>query len=346
MNVEAFVFDGPPRDDATPALKMAAKRYTKSSSQQELRGLTLLFTHCIGAHKEQWEPVIERLFDTQQTKHETIRVREAWSFDWQSHGDSAVLNREALKRRPEGVSAYEWSSALTAFVTSPRMQGHRIVPLGHSAGAAAVLLTTKHLPHPYPYPALILIEPTLITRELFNAYREDRMAEMDFAVSATSARRHTWGSKELAYAYFRKRVPWEFWDERVVRLLVEYGLEDSSEGSGAVTLKCDRRHEAASYPDVEPHYEGALQLGRVCHALPIHLVWGTRNDLVHEFIQDSLSDPSQGRIVASVSRIKDAGHMVVQEQPDLLASAIIDILDGLGSGPGPGVGRSVRRAKL
>ena len=36
------------------------------------------------------------------------------------------------------TAVYEWTPALAAFIRSSRMQGHRIVPLGHSAGAAAM----------------------------------------------------------------------------------------------------------------------------------------------------------------------------------------------------------------
>ena len=53
--------------------------------------------------KEQWEPTINQIFDRQQHKDAAHRVREAWSFDWLNHGDAAVLNREALKSRPDGV---------------------------------------------------------------------------------------------------------------------------------------------------------------------------------------------------------------------------------------------------
>lgn len=53
--------------------------------------------------KEQWEPVIEKLFTLQKKMDKTHRIREAWSFDWQNHGDAAVLNRELLKVRVEGV---------------------------------------------------------------------------------------------------------------------------------------------------------------------------------------------------------------------------------------------------
>jgi len=119
------------------------------------------------------------------------------------------------------------------------MKGHKIVPLGHSAGAAAVyvllllillveltnyapgsLLTTKVLNmNPRPYDAIILIEPTVITREIFQTSYEQRMAAMDFVVSATLQRRDNWKSKEQAFEYFQKRIPWKYWNKKVVQLL-------------------------------------------------------------------------------------------------------------------------------
>ena len=35
-------------------------------------------------------------------------------------------------------AAYEWASAIAAFVRTSYVRGHKIVTLGHSAGAAAV----------------------------------------------------------------------------------------------------------------------------------------------------------------------------------------------------------------
>ncbi|KAF8816217.1 hypothetical protein BYT27DRAFT_7238055 [Phlegmacium glaucopus] len=331
MIVQSYVFDCPSESTRqyegplNQGLKMTGKRYTTSFSQNEVNGLTLLFTHCIGSHKEQWEPVIESLFTLQQKVDKAHRIREAWSFDWQNHGDAAVHNRELLKVRTEGVSVHEWWPAITDFVRSPYMKGHRIVPVGHSAGAATVILTTKGmLYHELPYVAMVLIEPTMMTREVFNAHLDDRMASMDSVVAATSARRDFWLSKEQAFEYFKGRFPWKSWDPRVLRLLTEHGLEELP--SGGVTLKCDKKQEAISYPDVEPHFEGTLQFGRICHSLPIHVIWGTRIDFWPEYSQNALSDASEGRVVASVTRIQQAGHMVVQEQPELVSQAIRDIL--------------------
>ncbi|KIM35057.1 hypothetical protein M413DRAFT_449910 [Hebeloma cylindrosporum] len=303
LTAETYVFDAPSH------LKIVAKRYTTPLSTHDVGGLTLLFTHGIGSHKEQWEPVIQHLFESQCTKDKSYRIREAWSFDWQNHGDAAVLNREALKLRPEGVSACQWSEAITDFVRSPRMKGHRIVGLGHSAGAATVLLTTKGMPsNDLPFVAMILIESTIVTREVFNEKREDRIPAVDFAVTATSTRRDTWPSREQALAYFKKRLPWGSWDPRVLQILVDHGLETLP--SGEVSLKWDRKQEAISYSDVEPHFEGALHLGQICHTVPIHLMWGARKDFVPDFIRDSLSDATEGRIVASVTKVKNAGHLV------------------------------------
>lgn len=43
---------------------------------------------------------------TQSVRDVSYQIREAWSFDWQNHGDAALVNEEALKSRPEGVCEY------------------------------------------------------------------------------------------------------------------------------------------------------------------------------------------------------------------------------------------------
>ncbi|KIK61555.1 hypothetical protein GYMLUDRAFT_42556 [Collybiopsis luxurians FD-317 M1] len=314
--------------EPSPALKMTAKRYTKGRSGDNAYGLTLLFAHCIGSHKEQWEPTIERIFDTQSTKNKHYQIREAWAFDWQNHGDAARVNAEVLKNQPEGVSIYEWAPAIVAFVRSPRMAGHRIVPVGHSAGAGAMMLTTKPFPiSSLPYVSLILVEATMITQEMFEAHFDDRMRSMEISIAATEARRDVWPDREEAFKWLSRRFPFRTWDPRVVRILAEHGLYQKAPESSEVALKCDKKQEAISYPDVDGHFEATIELARVCHALPVHLIWGTNNDLFPGYFQDSLNDVTQGRVVASVSRVQDAGHLVVQEKPDQLALRICEALD-------------------
>jgi hypothetical protein len=118
MDIQQHVFDTP----GNSGLKMVANRY-KILPYTEETGLTLLLTHCIGGResflklgyisqldfensssdKEQWEPVIESIVHTQCTKNRDRRIREVWAFDWQSHGDSAVVNHHILNGCQNGV---------------------------------------------------------------------------------------------------------------------------------------------------------------------------------------------------------------------------------------------------
>lgn len=70
-----------------------------------------------------------------------------------------------------------------------------------------------------PYAALILIEPTIVTKEVFDAQFDARTASIKFVVAATSVRRDTWANKDEAFTWLSKRFPWNLWDSRVVRLL-------------------------------------------------------------------------------------------------------------------------------
>lgn len=87
---ESYIFDPRPR----LPFHLSAKRYQPSSSSED--GLTLVFTHGTGFHKEQWEPTIEHLFELQAKNGAKHKIREAWSIDAPNHGDSAVLNEEKL----------------------------------------------------------------------------------------------------------------------------------------------------------------------------------------------------------------------------------------------------------
>lgn len=110
--------------------------------------------------KEAWEPVIESLLaltigDSSSEKQVSL-IREAWSLEWQHHGEFAALNHSVLANRPPGVCesyaarhatlfspllwvvVYEWAAAIRHLVLQKRRDGHRVVNIGHSAGACAM----------------------------------------------------------------------------------------------------------------------------------------------------------------------------------------------------------------
>ncbi|KAJ7624820.1 Alpha/beta hydrolase fold-1 [Roridomyces roridus] len=322
LRTDSVIFDCPQNVHDPPGhiLKMSAKRYRRHSADGT--GLTLLFAHCVGAHKEQWEPTIARIFE----RCAPSTVSEAWAVDWQNHGDSAVLNRELLSTSPSrvyGVSAIEWGEAVAAFIRSPHLRGKRIVPIGHSAGAGTLVLTMKDLPVcQLVYPALILVEPTIIFKEDFYREIEERASTMDFVVTATLNRRERWKSREEAYSWMAKRVPWDVWDPRVLHMPTEHNLESTPDG-GVIT-KADRRQEALCYVDTLPHFAAAEELRRISSHVPVHFIWGKES--VGTLVPENVKEAFETGIAASV-RTVEGGHLIVQEKPDAVADAICDILD-------------------
>ncbi|KAJ7170359.1 Alpha/beta hydrolase fold-1 [Mycena crocata] len=333
LQTTSFAFDCSPNNKDPPGcvLKMTANRYCTAASEAIAGGFSLLFAHCIGSNKEQWEPVIAQVFREQASKPVHQRVHEAWAFDWQNHGDAAVLNRELIlsRRGTTGVSPFEWAEAIGAVVRSPQMQGRRLIGIGHSAGAGTMLLSIKETPVPeIPFVAFVLVEPTVATRPLFAKYIARNLPPV---VAVTNARRERWSNRQEARAFLTHRPPFRTWDMRALQIYVDSGLEDAQDGSGEVTLKCHRRQEAIAFLDAEPHFAAVEELARVSATVPVHLVWATKSDLVHKRVQESLSDASEGRIAASITHVA-GGHMLVQEDPDGIARAICSALDSVGPG--------------
>ncbi|KAJ7446314.1 Alpha/Beta hydrolase protein [Mycena latifolia] len=304
---------------------MTANRYFTDESAANTGGLTLIFGHGIGSHKEQWEPIIEDIFRLQNSKALHQRVHEAWALDRQNHGDAALLNREELAAsRAGGVSAYEWAEAIAAFAHSPRMHGKRIVAIAHSAAAIAMQVTYGTM---NTYSALILAEPAMVAPEKYHPYVEETILGLS---SAILARRDRWPSREYAHEWFKERYPWNIWDPRILLAFTTHGLVNMPDGS--VTLKCDKHQEATGYPDTHAHFDSLDQVARVCRTVPIHIIWGTRDDLVPEIARGTISDRSKGRFVASITRV-EGGHMLAQESAEGLVIGICQILDTISPVP-------------
>ncbi|KAG1882652.1 Alpha/beta hydrolase fold-1 [Suillus subluteus] len=322
---EQFVFDTPPLH-GLPGLKMTAKRYYTPFSDSQ--GLTLLFAHGIGSHKEHWEPMLRYLF-SHQNLQQPSRIREAWCFDWLNHGDAAVINKAALERRSPGdVSIAEWAAAIASFVKSPFLRGHRLVGVGHSAGSSAIILSTRAFPmRNQPFVAVFLLEPSMLTRELWTSHLMERETLMRRSIRATLRRRSVFDTWEEAANHYRKRKPWAGYDHEVFDIFAQHGfhsvgVQDGSKEETKVALKCDLHHEALAYQDVESHFEATDQYTRLCHVVPVHIVFGTVHDYIPSYFQDCMTDVTQGRSPASVKRVPGAGHGILQQAPEGLARAV------------------------
>ncbi|KAK0490382.1 Alpha/beta hydrolase fold-1 [Armillaria novae-zelandiae] len=309
-------------------LKMAAKRYVPTASTNK-DGKALIFLHATGTHKEHWEPVIAKIFSS------TEGVKECWAFDSLSHGESALLNATEIASFSPSIS--DWARGVAELVEN-RLQGERIVIVGHSAGASAAMFSTKcYSSGTPPYESIILVEPPLIDRHVFQANIKDRERQTAMLTKAVAAQRSTWNNRKAAFDYLVKRAPWKTWDIRIVVIQANYGLRplDPERSLESVTTKCDKRHEAGSFTDFESTFDATEQIEKVCATVPVHVIYGKKDSLVcviehsrcPQYSQDSLSDISKGRRLASVARISSGGHLLVQEDPDAVSAKILSILN-------------------
>lgn len=166
---------------------------------------------------------------------------------------------------------------------------------------------------------------------------------------ATVNRHDIWASREAAKVWLGKRFPWKDWDPEVLDIyVVSISLSISLSSFTVVQNQGLRPLPTAFYPDKTDGVtlnatwadensaytkDGATQitslwhLNILCGALPVHLIYGAKNDLMcvkislndvqftpiscsSREIQDSIIDASEGRTFASITRIPGAGHWV------------------------------------
>ncbi|KAJ3551980.1 hypothetical protein NM688_g4398 [Phlebia brevispora] len=297
------IVDTPRIVDGVP-VKMAARRYIPQGAPDSISGLTLLFAHGIGSHKEVWLPIIESFY--QQSAAPGVRppdIREIWLLDCQNHGDSALLNDPIMP----------WSDFLRN-------------------GLKRSLISARNISRHIALFVLVIPEELSRSPEDVLAWRET----VNFTSKAASKRRDEWDSSQDAFRYLTKRFPWNTWDERIVRVfavghtfarLLEHGVRPIRKGDSSVTLKCPRHLEAQSYNVHEEYVFRAMdEIERLCDRVAIHVLFGEYADFVPEYGKTCVTNMRSGRKVASLTFIPEAGHFVTQQKPDAIATRLLQIM--------------------
>ncbi|OCH88920.1 alpha/beta-hydrolase [Obba rivulosa] len=317
----AFSYPG----SSHPGMKALAKRYIPMTRSRDLDcGLTLVFAHCAGSHKEVWEPIIETLFSQCSPV-----IREAWSLEWQNHGESANMNCSVIESGRPGVSITEWEAALRYFVLLKAQEGHCLVGIGHSAGACAIVRSTM-VPRcaQMPYVAIVIIEDAFGTREAWAEQGELLQNSLDLVMKAIEKRRDVWADRKDAHDSLSKRQPWKFWDKRMLDLFVRHGLRDAlpfGSDQPTVTLACSKQGEKAVYADNnnEPYREASDHIASLDRSFPVHYVYGEKEDVIpHSLHQRVMAS----RRMASIHSLPGAGHFAIQENPNAVVSCLESIL--------------------
>ncbi|KAH7927430.1 alpha/beta-hydrolase [Leucogyrophana mollusca] len=320
MEKESHVFPLPPH-----GFFCCAHRYVPSTATTN--GLTLVFTHGLGGHKELWVPTIEKLL--QLSSEEKYAIREVWALDFTNHGEAAIHNRTALAKWGAVCTTMDFADMLRYFLATPFVTGHRLVAIAHSGSSTSWVLANRALGK-LPLVGLILVEPTL----MFPGMPPDdhRVIHGNANVKGVLSRRDRWKDREATLKYLSSRHPWKKWDPRVLQQHLDHGFMTVSDGNESYVTPTLTKEEEAPLYLCESHIIPPSELGRICLQIPVHIVWAEYPEFISPLAKEEIIDAA-GRRAASVRTISGAGHLVPQEKPDKLASFIHDILASLASLP-------------
>jgi len=168
-----------------------------------------------------------------------------------------------------------------------------------------------------------MIEPVLICLH----DHQDLIEQCKARVKAVSLRRDKWNSIEDVSVWMRDRYPWKTWDSRIFDLHLKHGFKMVADGVGRqmVTTKCPKAQESLLYTH-EPHLLAGQQLHEICSQIPVHAIFAESDEFVPAKARKAVCNSTEGRVMSSISIIPESGHLVVQEKPEAIASAIFRAL--------------------
>jgi pimeloyl-ACP methyl ester carboxylesterase len=195
----------------------------------------------------------------------------------------------------------------------------KIIAVGHSLGGVATLYAAIRQPELFSH--VILIDPTMLPSAFLRKVTWMKWfgmeARTELVQGALRRRRH-WDSREQAYQSFKEKPLFKKWPDEILRAYVE-GMTAPSE-KGGVKLTYSPEWEAQIYRTIPTDvWKKANQLGQ-----PTLVIRGENSNT---FTAESEKAFRNANSLASFAMVKNAGHLVPQEQPDEIGHIILGFLD-------------------
>ena len=291
----------------------------------------LLLAHGLGSTKEVWAPTLKTLSTTLAStdgvewlpphfsRHGGSRAWPEPTSDephpkWNIHHAAEVT--EVLR----DISAKDDASGAT--------DSTQLVGVGHSMGGAVLCALELNTPGTFAHVAAV--EPPLFTRASAALARTLSNVGGNWMAKKALRRRSTWPSRAEAHAHFASRSG-RAWAPDSLEAFVAYGLHDAADESGAVVLACRPQTESQSLswpgeplPTMASGYSGDASFSLIaCAASEFSPVGLPGTGIAYYRHAIAPSFPGRG---AAVRVLEGATHSVAQEQPELMAAAILEEL--------------------
>ena len=250
-------------------------------------GPDLLLCHATGFHGRVWEPLAAHLHG-----------HHRWSVDLRAHGDSTSPTDRALEW-------YGFADDILSVVDA--LDLHRPFAVGHSKGAASLLLAEQA--RPGTFRAMYLYEPVVVPTEHVGE------PSLDNPLSQGALRRRaTFASRDEAYDNYASKPPFSTLHPEVLRLYVDHGFADTADG---VTVKCVPADEAQVYAHGLAHHAFAALDTVQC---PVTIAVGVEDTVPAIFGRPIATALPHGRLVT----FGDLAHFGPLETPEVIAASILE----------------------
>jgi len=198
------------------------------------------------------------------------------------------------------------------------VKAKKIIGIGHSLGGVATL--TAAIRQPELFSRVILIDPTMLPPAFLRKVAWFKWLGMesrtDLIQGALRRRRH-WDSREQVYQSFKEKPLLKKWLDEILQAYVD-GMTAPSE-KGGVELVYSPEWEAQIYRTIPTDVWKKVSLLR-SPALVI------RGENSNTFTSESEEAFRKANPSASFAVVKNAGHLVPQEQPDETGRIVTDFL--------------------
>jgi pimeloyl-ACP methyl ester carboxylesterase len=250
-------------------------------------GPPLLLAHATGFAGHVLAPLADELADQFR----------CYALDFRGHGDT---------RTPAGID-FRWTGLADDVVAAI---GHAdlapVFAFGHSSGGAAVLMAAARGPELLR--AVYCFEPILWPDPGAARERAEGLA------AGARRRRAGFATREEAYANYKSKPPFAWFDDAALRAYVDHGLEDQD--GGTVALKCPPEVEAEIYLAGAAN-EAFEDLSRV--TCPTVIARGTERGAIGREIAEAQAAAIPG---ARVEDFDGLSHFGPMEDPARVAEAL------------------------
>lgn len=253
----------------------------------------ILFAHATGFLPWLWHPIIE----------EFIPDYSVWA--------PYICNYRSCNPHEGGLKWNVVAEDLARFCQKQRIEQPLLV--GHSMGAT--VLTIAVAAFGLSPRGMVLIEPIYLPDQFYKMTPSVK----DHPLASKSIKRvNHWQNEEEAHAYLKSRSFFSDWDEEILRLYKEFGMEKMSEGD--MRLTCTPESEAAMFMggwccDPWPLLEKIK--------CPVLLIEGAKSPNI-DFVdlQRAVSMLPQGQYQS----VADAGHLIPMQKPAEIAGIVKDFI--------------------